>query len=151
VREIKTQIFTFEELSSEAKEQAKTSMGLLDDYHWGDEAFLSLQSFFERLNVKITDWWIDWLDPFNASVNYEVSEISNLDVNFDTQTCSLTGVYSDIPLIETYNETKDIDKTISKFFKWCCKDFERQMDDNYAKGYATANEYEFYSNGKIYR
>ena len=143
-------IFKFNELSDDAKETAKMSMGLYDDYFWGTESLESLELFFDCLNISMLDYSIDWADPYTSYVKYEVSGDSKLDVTFNPSIDSFTGYCMDYTLMKAYNTTKDIEKTIEVFLKDCCSDFESQWTDEYANEHSCANEYEFLSDGTFY-
>lgn len=144
MRIIETEVYTFDELSDDAKENAKIE--LLSEYFWADEAMDSLYAFAKEIGIKITDYSISWCGY--GSMNVEWEWINKIHTN-DITVQELTGYCMDFPLIEEWNDKKDVAKAIGAWLNECQKDYEYQQTDEYMLDYCEANEYEFTKEGKL--
>jgi hypothetical protein len=55
----------------------------------------------------------------------------------------------DFPLIEEWNDTKDVAIAIGAWVNDCQKDYEYQQSDEFMVEHCEANEYEFTKEGKL--
>ena len=142
MRILETKVYTFDELSEEAKERAIDEFRY-KEYHWSEENINSLTGFFDAIGCKIIDYRIDWDYPNHCHVEYTGEPIQyNIKEYF-------TGYCMDYPLSDTWNETKDIEKCLSAFFKDCNADYEYCNSDEYIEHLIEINEYEFTENGEL--
>ena len=144
MRIIETEVYTFDELSDDAKENAKIE--LVSEYFWENEAMNSLYAFAEEIGIEITDYSIDWSCPAISYVKWEwYSDEHKNDLSVE----ELTGYCMDYPLIEEWNKTKDIDDSIDAWLYNCQRDYEYQQTDEYMIEHCESNEYEFTKEGKL--
>jgi len=144
MRIIETEAYTFDELSDDAKENAKIELN--SEYFWQDEAMDSLYAFADELGIKITNYSIDWDNHANSYINWEwtIDEHTN-----DIDKKDLTGYIMDYPLIETWNRSKDIDDAIFSWLYNCHQDYIFQFTDEYMIDHYASNEYEFTKEGTL--
>ena len=144
MRIIETEVYTFDELSDDAKENAKIE--LVSEYFWADDAIASLYAFADEIGVKIIDYRIDWSCSAISHVKWEwyVDEHKN-----DLSVEELTGYCMDYPLIDEWNKTKDVDDAIGSWLYNCESDYEYQQSDEYMSEHCEANEYEFTKEGTL--
>lgn len=144
MRMIETEVYTFDELSDDAKENAKIE--LVSEYFWSDDAIASLYAFADEIGIKIIDYRIDWSCAAISYVKWEwiIDEHKN-----DLSVEELTGYCMDYPLIDEWNKTKDVDGAIDAWVNDCQKDYEYQQSDEYIIEHCEANEYEFTKEGKL--
>jgi hypothetical protein len=141
-------IYTFNELSKEAKENALKYQRENQHYSWGYEAIKSLEAFAELIGLKITNYNIDWLNPYSSYFKYDDTNINkDLYINIETE---LTGFFTDYEIIRAWNETKSINQTLDKLLWVCCADYEEQLTEDSIEDYLIANDYEFLEDGTIY-
>ena len=144
MRIIETEAYQFDELSNDAKENAKIE--LVSEYFWAGEAMNSLYAFAEEIGIKITDYSIDWYCSAISYVKWEwyLDEHKN-----DLSVQELTGYCMDYTLIEEWNKTKDVDDSIDAWLYNCERDYEYQQTHEYMIEHCEANEYEFTKEGKL--
>ena len=141
-------IYSFDELSTEAKENALQYQRHNQYYFWGYEAIKSVEAFAELIGVKITDYNIDWLSPNTSYFKYDETNI-NKELYIDINT-ELTGYCMDYTLLKAWNETKSVNQTLNKLLWQCCADYEEQLTEENIEEYFENNNYEFLENGDIY-
>lgn len=71
MRTIETTIFTFDELSDEAKERAIQQHRQCVDYPWFSECLDSLKTFCDEFGVKVTDYTLS--DCYRASISTDAT------------------------------------------------------------------------------
>ena len=144
MRIIQTEVYTFDELSDDAKENAKIE--LVSEYFWSDDAIKSLYAFADEIGIKITDYSIDWYCSAISYVKWEwyLDEHKN-----DLSVEELTGCCMDYPLIDEWNKTKDVDDAIDAWLYTCQRDYEHQQTDEYMSEHCESNKYEFTKEGKL--
>ena len=144
MRIIETEVYTFDELSDDAKENAKIE--LVSEYFWSDAAMGSLYAFADEIGIKITNYSIDWSGFSHSSIYWEwITDEHTNDITVE----ELTGYCMDFALIEQWSDTKDIDSAIDAWLNDCQKDYEYQQSDEYMVEHCEANEYEFTKEGKL--
>ena len=141
-------IYSFDELSKEAKENALQYQRENQHYFLGWEAMRSVEAFAQLIGVKITNYNIDWLNPNASYFKYDDTNINkDLYINIETE---LTGFFTDHEIIRAWNETKSINQTLDKFLWICCADYEEQLTNESIEEHLIANNYEFTEDGAIY-
>jgi hypothetical protein len=141
-------IYSFDDLSKEAKENALRYERENQHYFWDYEAIKSVEAFAQLIGVKITNYNIDWLNPNASYFKCDDTNINkDLYINIETE---LTGFFTDYEIIRAWNETKSINQTLDKFLWSCCADYEEQLTDDSIEDYLIANDCEFLEDGTIY-
>ncbi len=173
MRTIKTAVYKFSELSDKAKEKALQDNFNTDEYFWGKDAIKSLRKFVGYFNGELSDWNIDFLEPYRNSWrldlpdDMEEDDIKDLlfslgSFNPDTLKgkgdCKLTGYCADEDLIDGFriawfNGERDlrelIEAGISTWEIAVKKDCEYQFSEECFAETAEANDYEFTEDGKL--
>ncbi len=144
MRIIETEVYTFDELSDDAKENAKIELG--SEYHWADESMNSLYAFADEIGIKITDYSMDWCSYGYTNIEWEWIDKKHTN---DITVQELTGYCMDFPLIEEWNDTKEVARAIGAWVNDCQKDYECQQTDEYMIEHCEVNEYEFTKEGKL--
>lgn len=178
MKTIKIKVYQYDELSDEAKENARNEFTQNMEYYWGNEAIESLEAFLKRFNCELRDYSIDFLEPYRNQYSikypdfYRPSEkIAFIQSTLDelgsynpetlkgTGECKLTGVCFDEPLIDgvriEFNKGEtDIEELIKAgIHLWeqeVKSDYESQFTDEYLSEHFEANEYEFLEDGTRY-
>jgi len=141
-------IYSFDELSEEAKENALEYQRYNQDYYWGYEAIKSAEAFAKLIGLEIIGYQIDWLNPNASYFKYDETNINkDLHIHIETE---LTGFHTDYAILRAWNETKSINQTLDKLLWECCADYEEQLTDDSLEDYLINNCYEFLEDGTIY-
>lgn len=141
MRTIEVKVYKFDELSDNAKENAKRQ--LLSEYFWADAALESLKAFAREIGIEITNYSVDWDCVSRSSVFWRGKPTTRF-IKED-----LTGYCMDYELTKTFNKTHDVDDAIGEWLSACCKDYEYQFTDAYAADHFEANGYEFDEHGNL--
>ena len=160
-------VYTFEELSEEAKEEARNKWRESEEYPWWDESNDTMKAFAEAFNVTIKD--------------YEISLYCRSYIRFEVENEELKGLRLWKYLLNNYSHLlkndsyltgycmdDDIMKPIRDFMKHPCltvtlyslmqscfnsfiksviADMEYQQSDEYIDETIMLNEYDFLENG----
>jgi hypothetical protein len=137
-------LYSFNELTEQAKEKALTNYQCETGYLWEHEAFDSLEAFFNAIGVKLTDYSIDWSNPNQSFIKYEGTPNGQF-IKHD-----LTGVCFDYPLSTTWNKTKDIDQSVWALLCECKSDYEYFLSEQAYTEHCEANEIYFDEQGNIF-
>lgn len=175
MRTKEVQIFKYEELDDEAKENARDwyrSAG--DCYSWGEENLDSLKAWAEWFHVKIRDYSLGGSDNRSQGVKFEVNIDSNVDDLRGVRlwkwlnnqfifpkldgSCPFTGYGFDETLLDPIREFMKRPSDLSYFelMKECieafCSAYAADVDYSYSdeavEENIIANEYEFDSQGR---
>lgn len=142
MRILETKAYTFDELSEEAKEKALDTFRY-KEYDWAEEAICTLKQFFIEIGCTLNDFSIDWANHNACYVQY-----SGTPIDKDIDEC-FTGYSLDYSLSEKWNETRNIDKCLSYFFKLCNADYDYQNSDENLEDLIQVNKYEFTEQGDL--
>lgn len=165
-------VFTYDELSEDAKQAVKDSWAMHNGYNSSDEAIDSLNAIAEHFGGKVLDYQVDFFGSTYSSCKFDMAGTDDDEVeelldelgsyNPDTLKghgeCKLTGTWSDEPLIDGFRKAwfdgeRDIyrlmDKAFDSWFKVCQEDCEYQYSDEAMSENCEANEYEFYEDGSM--
>ena len=157
MRTIQTSVFTYDELSEEAKARARdwfreASAG---DWAWSDESRQSIETFCDRFGLDLKTWEVDaWSYDFTVKIeNHHVRGLKLRD--FDREHMP-TGYCLDCALWATFfdefKRTGDakhaIDAALHAGFKEWRDDLQFQQSDEGVEETIEANEYEFTEEGK---
>lgn len=142
MRILETKVYTFDELSDEAKEKA-LDIFRYREYDWAEDAISTLKQFFKEIGCTLNNFRIDW-----ANHNASYAQYSGTPIDEDIEEY-FTGYSLDYPLSEKWNETRNIDECLSYFFKLCNADYDYQNSDERLKELIEINEYEFTEKGEL--
>ena len=175
MKTIQVNVFSFSELSDEAKEKALKNWGESDiDYFWGNDAVKSLQAFIEHFNGDLSNYNIDFLEPYRN--NYHITVPDNMTAkeifsllkqlgSYNKKTlrgdgeCKLTGYCMDEELIDGFrrawfNSERDLMQLIyAGIHTWeqaIKSDYEYEFTEEFFKDHAESNNYEFTEDGERY-
>lgn len=74
MKTVKVKVYSFDELSDEAKEKALEKWNENSDHFWGGDVRDTIKAFEEESNVKIVDWSYS---PWDCSYSLDTSRISD--------------------------------------------------------------------------
>lgn len=167
-------VYSFEELSEEAKDRVRENWKSIDGYNDHDEAMESLKHLAKHFGGELKDWEIDWFDGSYSHATFEMPDDMEYDQvaqrlgalgTFNPETgcghgdCELTGYCHDEWAIDGFRQhwiaygEPDLDKLMQAAFKtWlkaCQSDCEHQYSDEAMQENCEANGYEFYEDGEM--
>ena len=178
MRTIKLKLYSFDELSKEAKQKALENYVHSAEYFWGDDAIKSLEGFCKHFECSLKKYSIDWLEGYRNEYSFYIPEhMRNLSEeemgeyiesmgSYDKETlkgtgeCKFTGYCADEDAADGarkayFEGERNIDEILGTGFEsWysaCKSDFEYQLTEEYYSEHCEANEYEFYENGEMHR
>jgi len=173
----KIKLYSFDELSEEAKEKAHREYWRDEHYFWENEALASLTAVFKYFDSTLADYNIDWLEKYRCSIKIEVpdymDELSRKEFrdliigmgSYDKETlkgkgdCKFTGYDADESVcdgirIAYANGERDMYNLLYAGYKtWldaCNKDAEYQFSMEGFVEHCKINEYEFTEDGELY-
>lgn len=173
MRTIETNIYTFGELSADAKVRAIQDYQASEGYMSQTDAFLSINKLAEHFGGKVSDYSVDFFASSHSSMKFDMPEMDAGTIEeklaalgaFNPETlqglgdCKLTGYCEDESGIDGFRvafmryRERDLEKLMQAAFKnWlvstqedCASDYE---DENFGE-HCDANDYEFYENGEM--
>lgn len=167
------QVFSYSELSDEAKERARYDHCVACGYSWADEAISSLKKLAEYFGGRMSDWQISWDEPSRSFVEFDMPEMSKAEIRrllkelgtYNRHTlkghgdCKLTGYCMDESAIDGFrwafyrNKETDLGELMQAAFhtwmKACNEDYEYQYSDEAFAETCEANEYKFTEDGEL--
>ena len=154
---ITVNLYSFSELSDDAKQNAIEKIRYPYELAWSDESLDSIKTFCNYFNVKLKSYEVDscTFDYSHDATNENFRGIKLSSINRDHMP---TGYCLDCDLWMTfYDEFKRTGSALKAFndalyagFKAWRNDIEWQLSDEHLSEYAEANEYQFTENGSIY-
>jgi len=174
---VELKLYSFNELSDEAKQKALSDYNGDSEYFWGDEAMGSLKKFLEHFNCELIDWSLDFLEPHRNSYKIDIPEYMQEKTydelkgyiegmgKYDPETlkglgsCMFTGVCFDESLgdgarKEYYSGTTGISDIIHAGISEWEIDVKKDCEYNYSEEcYAEtceSNEYLFTEEGQLW-
>lgn len=158
MRTITTNIYTFDELSENAKESARQwyrEQRL--EYFWSDEAFDSLRAFCNQFNVKLKDYSIGtWCHSY-VDTDATNQHFRGLKLKSVKREQSPTGYCADSILWYTFYDTFKasgnalyaFNEAIDAWVRDTVNEMEYQESDEFIDEHLTINEFEFTESGKL--
>lgn len=154
MRTIEKTIYTFDELSESAKENAREWYRRGIDYPWWDEVQSSLREFCDEFGIKVEDYSIGGRGAFirtNAdNSNFRGRKLSQFDREamptgfcFD---CALRYTFAD-EWQKTGDALESFKSALELFLREVENDVEYQYSDEAVDESIEANGYEFDENG----
>ena len=152
------EIFKFNELTDQAKENARDwgREGL--DFTWTDESRQSIRAFCDEFGVTLKDWSVGPYSPIDFSTNAENRHFRGRKLREFKRDAMPTGYCLDCDLWVTFcdefKRTGDakaaFDAALWAGFKAWRADMESQLEDDYIDEMLEINEYEFTEEGYIH-
>ena len=158
MRTATVQIYKFNELSDEAKENAREWYKTNLDYPWFDESLNSIKAFCDHFGVSVKDWSIGAFCPSYLTTDATNSNFRGVKLKSIDREQMPTGFCLDCDLWFTfYDEFKRtgdalyaFNQAIDAAVDSIVKDAEYQYSDESVDEMLTINEYEFTEDGKLY-
>ena len=157
MRTISFNAYKFDELSDEAKENARDWWsGIGEEYFWWNEAVQSLEAFCDHFNVTIKDYSVDTWGHSYVDTDASNQNFRGLKLKVVDREQMPTGYCADCDLWYTFHDefkrTGDalhaFNEAIDAWLKAVRSDMEYQQSDEFIDDHLTANEYEFTEDGK---
>jgi hypothetical protein len=154
-RTMKTQtinLYTFEELSDDAKENARNWFKNNHDYGWHSESRDSVTAFCDHFGVTVKDWSLDPFCPYDYEIDAENYHFRGRKLRQFKRDHMPTGYCLDCdPWMTFYDEFKktgdakrSFDKALDAGFKAWRADIEYYIDES-----IIVNEYQFTESGEF--
>ena len=159
MREVKTQVYTFDELSDKAKEKALEWVNeTFYEHFWGDDSIESIKAFCEQFGVKLESWQYDTCN-YSYNTNAENRHFRGVKLSQFTGQEMPTGYCLDCDIYEAFYKTfKETGSALKAFtaaldagFAGIVADYAGQYDPETMGDFLTVNEYEFTADGKRFR
>ena len=152
------EIYSFNELSDKAKENARNWWRSHCDFHWTDESQDSINTFCSHFGIKLTQFSVSPYQTPDYNAEYFNSHFRGLKLRDFDRDYMPTGYWLDYPLWSTFYDQfkstgcakKAFDAALWQGFLGWRNDMESQLSDEYIDEHLMLNEYEFTENGKIY-
>ena len=151
-------IYTFDELSPDAKERARNKHREHMEYPWFNDVISSLKSFCDEFGVTVTGYHFS--DDYRASIDTDVmsSHFRGFKLKDFDREAMPTGFCFDNDLRYTFadefkrtgNAYAAFDKALDVFLDAVRKDIQWHYSDECIDETIIANGYEFTENGEMY-
>jgi hypothetical protein len=158
MRTEKINVYTFNELSDDAKRVARDWWLRDYDYTSHGEVVESIKAFCKRFGVRLVDWEIEGYSPFHFKLQFpdELVMVSPNDIDPDEMP---TGYYIDSTLshafLDALNRGDDIEAAIRAAVHAAMRDWQAdiqyQMSDECVDDLLEANGYEFTESGDLFK
>lgn len=159
------EVYTFDELSDEAKENALQEFQNVTPYFWADDAIASLKAFANAINITIDDYEIDFYSCSHSSIKTSNDDhaITNdqaaRDIKKDGEAMKFTGYCLDADLADGfYKEYLNGERNAGALFRAAFdslleaaqKDVDYQYSIEGFADFAEVNEYQFLADGSLF-
>lgn len=156
MRIIEKTVFTFDELSDEAKEKARDWYRDGAEFPWCEEYKASINAFIDHFGATLKNRNIGPWCPLDYRVEFDNSNFRGVKLSQFTGEEMPTGFCADCDLWETFhkefkrtgNARHAFEEAIHAVFKAWRDDWEYSFSDEVVDENIRANEYEFYENGE---
>lgn len=160
MKKIELSIYSFSELSDEAKNKAISDFrNIGSEYHWIDEGIDSIKAFCrylgvsDKLEYSLSPYSHSYIKASVSPQDFRGLKVKNIDIDK-----SLTGYYLDNAILEKFkdrfsNEGDSYNAFLDTLYdatQWLISEMEYQDSDEYISEFLEMNEYEFLENGSIY-
>lgn len=151
-------VCSFDELSDEAKDKARSNYRLHCGFHWTDECKDSISAFCDHFGVRLISWSVSpYLSP-DYSAEYFNSHFRGLKLKDFNRDYMPTGYCLDCDLWMTFYDEfkatgsakKAFDKALWAGFIGWRNELEGQLEDDYIDEHLMINGYEFTEDGYIH-
>jgi hypothetical protein len=158
MRTEKINVYTFNELSDDAKKVARDWWLRDYDYTCHGEVIKSIEAFCKPFGVRLVYWEIDGYSPFRFKLQFpdELATVSPNDVDPEKMP---TGYYMDYTLshafLDALNHRKNTEDAIRAAVHAAMRDWQAdiqyQMSDECVDDLLEANGYEFTESGDLFK
>lgn len=156
---VQIDVFTFDELSEEAKEKAREWWRADCGFAWSDESRGSIEAFCDHFDVRLKNWEVCPYSSPIYSTDAENRHFRGLRLSQVDRDAMPTGYCLDATLWITFHDqfkkTGDakgaFDAALWEAFKAWRDDMEWQLSDECVDELLTINEYQFEESGKFWR
>ena len=156
---IEVEIYTFEELSDEAKERARDWWRKDLDYPWFSESIDSIRAFANHFGVTLKDWQIgggggrDYIHTDATSANFRGVRLADIDKDYMPTgyclDCDLWGEF-----YQEFKRTGDAKYAFEQAMEHAIwkiqQDIDYQYSDESVDESLTINDYKFTADGRIW-
>jgi hypothetical protein len=157
MRTIETTIYTFEELSDEAKEQAIEKQRQYVEYPWFSECLDSLNAFCDEFGIEVKDYTFSDCYRAHISTNATTKHFRGLKLSSFNREAMPTGFCFDCDLRYSFHDefkrTGDayhaFESAIEAFLSSVRKDIEWHYSDEAISEHLLINNYEFTEEGEV--
>ena len=155
---VEINVFTFDELTEEAKEKAREWMRQDYDPAWNDEALESITAFCDHFRIALKGYSVGAYAPLDYNAEYFNSHFRGRKLrDFDRQhmptgyclDCDLWMTFYDV-FKATGDAKRAFDDALEAGFKAWRRDLEWQLSDECIDELLLINEYRFTANGSIW-
>ena len=151
-------VYSFDELSDEAKDKARSKYRENCDFHWNDECKDSINAFCDHFGIRLTAWSVSPYSSPDYSAEYFNSHFRGLKLKDFKRDHMPTGYCLDCDLWMTFYDEfkatgcakKAFDKALWAGFIGWRNEMESQLEDDYIDEHLMMNEYEFTEDGDIH-
>jgi hypothetical protein len=148
-------VYSFDELSDEAKDKARSKYRENCDFHWSDECKDSINAFCDHFGIRLTAWSVSPYSSPDYSAEYFNSHFRGLKLKDFKRDHMPTGYCLDCDLWMTFYDEfkatgcakKAFDKALWAGFIGWRNEMESQLEDDYIDEHLMINEYEFTEDG----
>ena len=172
MRTVETKVYTFEELSQDAQENALYQFWHHTEYPWQGEVKDTLDAFTDLFDFSVYHWEYDSImASFRESFPEYYHELKNNVARewFKRQSkiiynddCPLTGYYLDVDILHPIRTFVDVNlrtdsvadilsECVDNFFAAVVQDVEYYYSIESFAEHCAMNEYEFLENGDFYK
>lgn len=174
MKTIEINLYSFNELSEEAKEKALENWRYEQEYFWADDSIESLKKFAEHFNAELTNYGIDFFGCSHSHAKFNVpdeefteNELKSLIESMGTYNsetlrgngdCKFTGVCFDEDAADGarrafFNGERDLNSILQAGFATWLKDVqadaEYQQSEEYFAEHCEGNDYTFEADGTM--
>ena len=150
-------IYSFDELSDDAKDNARNNHRLDCDFFWSDENLDSIKTFCEHFGVKLVSWSVGPYSSPDYQAEFCNQNFRGLKLKDFQRDHTPTGYCLDCDLWMTFYDgfkatgcaKKAFDKALWAGFIGWRNDMEFQLSDEYIDEHMMMNGYEFTEHGEI--
>lgn len=180
MREIKTKVYRYNELSDSAKETARQSYAAIYGYLHEEEAIASIKALAKHFQGKVVEFEIDFSGGSYSSMEFDMPNLSNIDIQrllnslgeYDKDTLKghgeskLTGVGYDEDAIDGFRMAYHAGKrrmnnlmkaAFRNLLEQCQSEYECFYGNNPEEGdsefaeHCELNNVEFYEDGSYFK
>ena len=157
MKTIAINIYSFDELNEEAKENARNWFRRGFDFAWSDESLHSIKAFCAEFNITLKDWSVNPYESPSIETNAENSHFRGRNLKAFKRDSMPTGYCLDCDLYATFfdvfKSTGDAKQAFTDAIwqaavSWR-NELEYQLSEESIDDALRVNEYEFLESGDI--
>lgn len=156
---VQIEVYSFDELSEEAKDKAREWWRHGMDFAWSTESLQSIRAFCDHFGVRLKSWSVEPYGSPSYTTDAENRYFRGLRLSQVDREQMPTGYCLDSTLWYTFHDefkkTGDakhaFDAALWEAFKAWRDDMEYQLSDECVDDLLIVNEYRFTESGKVWR